>query len=329
MRTVLFVGLFLIAGNAVQAQDPSRGDAKEKLLQQKLLQLEKLQNEIDHLRRATGQPAHVLVTVHMVEIDLNRLRRAGIDHPLQKHTSGVDKGDSKLGLPMPASRNANVESTTKMQSFSKSDSEELLESLRSLQAKGIVKFLAEPSLMSASGRLANFLSGGEFPICSANADGKEVKYKSFGTQLQILPHVLAGERVHLECQFELSAKDVSNRVAVEGTVIPGLTTRRISSHIEMNLGQSFAIGGLVVEQNRSDHTVAQSNNHAALFLLRLLAELIGDPNAIPVIQAAKAPGADERELIELLVLITCEAVEPLDPEPPVGEINNNQDPSKS
>jgi pilus assembly protein CpaC len=49
----------------------------------------------------------------------------------------------------------------------------------------------------------------------------------------------------MEISPEVSELDFSNSVAFQGFVIPGITTRRVSTVVELADGQSFAIAGLL------------------------------------------------------------------------------------
>jgi pilus assembly protein CpaC len=50
-------------------------------------------------------------------------------------------------------------------------------------------------------------------------------------------------------QPEVSQKDFSNAVTTAGLTVPGLTTRRINTSVELRFGQTFMLGGLIEMQN--------------------------------------------------------------------------------
>ncbi len=61
-----------------------------------------------------------------------------------------------------------------------------------LQEDGLVKVLAEPTLIALSGQTANFLAGGEFPIPVPQGLGTvAIDYKKFGVGLNFTPTVLS------------------------------------------------------------------------------------------------------------------------------------------
>src|SRR4029453_1807362 len=59
------------------------------------------------------------------------------------------------------------------------------------------------------------------------------------------PTVLADGRISLRVRPEVSQLDYSNAVTINSTRVPGLTTRRAETTVELGSGQSFMIGGLL------------------------------------------------------------------------------------
>ena len=120
-----------------------------------------------------------------------------------------------------------------------------------LKENGLVKILAEPTLMTLSGQEARFLAGGEFPIPIAQrADTITIEFKTFGVGLVFTPTVLGEDKISLRVAPEVSELDFSNAVSFAGFRIPALTSRRASTVIELASGQSFAIAGLLQESVR-------------------------------------------------------------------------------
>jgi pilus assembly protein CpaC len=126
--------------------------------------------------------------------------------------------------------------------------------IRAMQARGIFQSLAEPNLVSESGKEASFLAGGEFPIPvvqgSANGSAVSIQFKEFGVRLNFTPTV-NGNRVHLKVKPEVSTLDYANGVSLQGFRIPGLSTRRTETELELRDGQTFAIAGLMNNQMTS------------------------------------------------------------------------------
>jgi pilus assembly protein CpaC len=124
-----------------------------------------------------------------------------------------------------------------------------------LQENDLVKVLAKPTLITMSGKRANFLAGGEYPIPVPQAAGTggvvvTIQYKTFGVALNFIPTVLGNGRISMEVAPEVSELDFTNSVSFNGFVIPSLTTRRVATTVELADGQSFAVAGLLSEQVR-------------------------------------------------------------------------------
>ena len=184
--------------------------------------------------------------------------------------------------------------------------------LEALKQESLLKVLAEPNLMTVNGRPANFLSGGEFPILVPGGLGTvTVQFKPFGVRLEFVPIVLGNGRVRLEVAPEVSEKDFTNQVTVGTTVIPGLTTRRANSQVEMNFGETLVIAGLI--NNR-----VQSRTQKVPFL-----------GELPWVGAAFRRVSHDESETELMILVTPELAEPLSPDqvPEYGPGQNTVSPT--
>src|SRR5205814_9368202 len=96
------------------------------------------------------------------------------------------------------------------------------------------------------------LAGGEFPIPVTQGGGTgtggtavTIEYREFGVKLKMTPIVLGGGRIRLIVAPEVSDLDFTTAVQFNGFVIPGLTSRKVRTEIELNDGQTFAIAGLL------------------------------------------------------------------------------------
>jgi len=163
--------------------------------------------------------------------------------------------------------------------------------LDALEQKGVVKTLAEPNLIAMSGETASFLAGGEFPIPVAtdnNDDGRRItiEFKEFGVKLAFTPTVLGRDVINLVVQPEVSAIDRNNGITISGLVIPGLTTRRAQTTVDLRHGESFAIAGLI----RSNFTDS--------------VEQFPGVGNIPILGTLMRSSAFQREESELVIIVT-------------------------
>src|SRR5205814_2953799 len=122
--------------------------------------------------------------------------------------------------------------------------------IQALQSQNLFQILAEPNLMTESGKEANFLAGGEFPYPVVTSVGSgtptvSVQFKEFGIRLSFTPVLTADGTIHLKVKPEVSTLDFSQSVTLSGFVLPALSTRRVESEMSLAEGQTFAIAGLV------------------------------------------------------------------------------------
>jgi pilus assembly protein CpaC len=164
-----------------------------------------------------------------------------------------------------------------------------------LREDGLVKILAEPTLIALTGQEAYFLAGGQFPVPVPQGLGTvAIDYKSFGVGLKFIPTVLAGNHINIKVAPEVSELDFSTAVQFQGFVVPGLTTRKAETTIELADGQSFAIAGLLRETVRD---VLDKY------------PLLGD---IPVLGALFRSRSFQKSETELVIIATPHLVKPLD-----------------
>ena len=163
-----------------------------------------------------------------------------------------------------------------------------------LKEDGLVRILAEPTLIALSGQTASFLAGGEFPILVPQEDEVTIEYKPFGVSLSFSPTVLSENKISIKVAPEVSELDYSIGVSYLGYLVPGLTTRKASTTVELADGQSFAIAGLLDERIRDKISKFP---------------LLGD---VPVLGALFRSRAFQKNETELIIIVTPHLVKPLD-----------------
>jgi pilus assembly protein CpaC len=180
-----------------------------------------------------------------------------------------------------------------------------------LEEEGLVKVLAEPTLIALSGQTASFLAGGEFPIPVPSGYGETgIEYKRYGVILEFTPTVLDQDKISMHVVPEVSELDFSNAIIREGFLIPGLTSRRASTVIELDDGQTFAIAGLL-----EDAVQDRVSKYPGL----------GD---LPVLGNLFRSREFQNETTELVILVTPHLVKPLDPEHQVVPTDYYIEPNK-
>lgn len=170
--------------------------------------------------------------------------------------------------------------------------------LQALQAKNILQILAEPNVLTESGQPASFLAGGEFPFPTlqggaAGVGQITIQFKEFGIRINFLPTVTPRGTIHLEVRPEVSSLDYANGLVYNGLTIPGISTRRVQTEVELQSGQSFVIAGLL------DNQITEQLNKIPG---------IGD---IPILGKLFQSKTLNKSNSELLVVVTPELVQPI------------------
>jgi pilus assembly protein CpaC len=172
-----------------------------------------------------------------------------------------------------------------------------------LQRNDVAKVLADPTITAVSGRSSFFHSGGEFPIVvPSGLNQVTIEYKRVGTEVHFLPIVLGNGNIRLEVRPKVSEFDDTRAVEIDGFFIPALKSREVDTAVEMKAGQTLALAGLVQSRTSAFHRGIP---------------FISD---LPYVGGLFRKVREETNEIELLIMVTPELVDPLDPHevPPCG-----------
>jgi len=161
-----------------------------------------------------------------------------------------------------------------------------------LEEQGLAKILAEPKLIALSGEEASFLAGGELAIPVPEEGDIGIEFKEFGVGLKFTPTVLNNKRINLTLNTEVSDITSELGTSVNGTFVPGVTTRRAATTIELGDGESFMIAGLL--QNDMDNAI---DKFPGLAEIPVLGALFRSPNF-------------RRDETELVIAVTPRLVKP-------------------
>ena len=146
-----------------------------------------------------------------------------------------------------------------------------------------------------------FVSGGEFPYPTVQGGATNgavtLSFREFGIRLNFLPHITPRGTIQLMVNPEVSALDFANGLTFQGNTVPALTTRKVTTEVELESGQSFVIAGLL------DNTTTNTLN-----------KIPGLSN-IPLFGKLFQSKSIARNNTELMVLVTPEIVRPI----PVGQ----------
>ena len=168
---------------------------------------------------------------------------------------------------------------------------------------GLVKVLAEPTIMAISGQTGSFLAGGKIfiPVSQDSGGGGRtvtLEEKEFGISVKFTPTVLGNGRINLRVRPEVSEL---NRDGIGITapgisgiaILPSFTSRKAETTVQLMDGQSFAIGGLI-----------KNNTTTNIKAFPFLGEL-------PIIGALFRSTEFQTDRTELVFVITPRLVKPL------------------
>lgn len=242
--------------------------------------------------------AQVQLEVRVAEVSRNRLRDLGTSYGYQGSPGTGGYMNSGQG---PSSLNS-VTGGSMLGSLSPALNLMLMGGnsigmLRALQTQGALRSLAEPNLIAMDGEQASFLAGGEFPVPVIQSGGEKstvtIMFKEYGVRLNFKPTIIDEDHIRLELEPEVSSIDFSNGVRFDGFLIPALRTRRAKTGVELRDGQSFALAGLL------------DNNE-----IRSLSKVpvLGD---IPVLGALFKSKSFQKNETELMFIVTANLVKPV------------------
>nr|WP_245330639.1 MULTISPECIES: type II and III secretion system protein family protein [unclassified Bradyrhizobium] len=165
--------------------------------------------------------------------------------------------------------------------------------LDALANEHLASVLAEPNLTAMSGEPASFLAGGEFPI-PVMQDNRQVsvQFRQFGISLEFVPTVLSNNQINIRVKPEVSELSKEGEVSINGMSLPGLSTRRASTVVELASGQSFAIGGLIRRNFNTDISTFPG---------------LGD---VPILGALFRSSSFQKQETELVIIVTPYIVRP-------------------
>jgi pilus assembly protein CpaC len=187
-----------------------------------------------------------------------------------------------------------------------SGNEEIEALVQAAVARGDLRTLAEPNLLTLPGKEAYFLAGGEFPYPSIQGTGTTaitITFKEFGIRLRFTPTIARNGAIRLKVQPEVSTLDFANGLSISGFEIPSLRTRRAETEVELREGQHLAVAGLL-------------DNESTRNLTKI--PILGD---IPILGELFRSRALRQRRTELLVVVTPTLVMASDSAPtlPTGE----------
>lgn len=242
--------------------------------------------------------AQVQLQVRVAEVSKNRLKDFGTSYAYQGSSSATyansGGGPSSLGNVTNGLMSGTLSSALNLFILGGNTAG----MIRALQTQGAVRELAEPNLIAMDGEQASFLAGGEFPVPVVQGGGGgqntvSIIFKEYGVRLTFKPTIIDEDHIRLVLEPEVSTIDFANGVKFDGFLIPGLRTRRAKTGVELRDGQSFALAGLL-------------DNNETRSLSKV--PVLGD---IPVLGELFKSRSFQKNESELMFIVTAQLVKPI------------------
>ncbi|HEV8427392.1 MAG TPA: type II and III secretion system protein family protein [Pyrinomonadaceae bacterium] len=253
---------------------------------------------VNLLQSPVKNAMQVQLMVRVAEVSKNRMRDLGTSYAYQS-SAGVGgyansgQGPSSLGGVEGGLLTGTISNSLNLFLMGGNT----LAFLRALQQQGALRALAEPNLIAMNGQVASFLAGGEYPVPVVQSGSERstvtIVFKEYGVRLNFKPTIIDEDHIRLELEPEVSTLDFANGVKLEGFSIPALRTRRAKTGIELRDGQSFALAGLL--DNNETQTISKVPG-------------IGD---IPILGNLFKSKSFQKNETELMFIVTAQIVNPV------------------
>ncbi|MBZ5608166.1 MAG: pilus assembly protein N-terminal domain-containing protein [Acidobacteriia bacterium] len=291
-----------------------RGTAKDLTSADRAVMIASTLGKPINLLRVNVPPveAQILIKVRFADVDRTRSQQLGLNLFSTGATNTVGSVSTQQFSP-PAATGTNAGANTfsltnALNIFLFRPDLNLGATIEALQSRNWLQILAEPNVLTINNHTASFLAGGEFPFPTLQGGGAglgavTIQFREFGVRINFTPTVTPRGTIRLQVTPEVSALDFANGLTFQGFTIPGLSTRRVQTEIELESGQSFAIGGLL------DNRVTEQ-------LSRIPG--LGD---IPFFGKLFRSRSLQKNNSELLVIVTPEIVRPIPAGQPLPQLS--------
>ena len=268
--------------------------------------------------------AQILIKVRFVDVDRTYSQQLGLNFFSNGATGTIGSVSTGQFTPPQPQLNSNggasstgTSSTAGQSTFSLTNALNIFffrpdlnlgATIEALQAQSWLQILAEPNVLTLNNKTASFLAGGEFPFPTLQGGGAglgavTIQFREFGVRINFTPTVTPRGTIRLQVTPEVSTLDFTNGLTFQGTTIPGLSTRRVSTEIELESGQTFAIAGLL-----DNRVTEQLSKIPGLGDIPFFGRLFRSKNL-------------QKTNSELLVIVTPEIVRPLPAGQKVPDLN--------
>jgi general secretion pathway protein D len=247
------------------------------------------------LLRLDIMPRQVLISVKVVQVQLDDSLNLGVEWSFNKANSGLINNPSTLNAGVSNFWNLTGGSVTGLK-YLIGETNQWNASLSALATNNKVNILSSPSVLASDNKAAKIEIATEIPVASSvstydssvSKTQTEIQYRTTGVLLDVTPHINEYGLVSMEVSQEVS--DAADAVSVGGASYPAFLKRSVKTTLTVNDGQTVVIGGLISEK--------KSNNDSGVPWL----------SQLPLLGWVFGNTADKVSKTELVILITPRVV---------------------
>lgn len=179
------------------------------------------------------------IEINVLEVAFDDMKKLGMDWSSALPLTYTEGAGSKIDGKTP-----------KLWKVFRWDREAINARLNFLITEDQARTLANPKLVTLSGKEASFLVGGEVPyVTQQDVGSTSVAWKEYGILLKVLPTVNAKNEIRIQIKAEVSDLDSVNAVSQEGFTIPAIKTRKVETELFLNDGDTIFIAGLIKNED--------------------------------------------------------------------------------
>jgi len=190
-----------------------------------------------------GPPPLVKLSVQVIEVNRSDLEKLGVAWSQsialdEQAMSAASVSDTLLRIGQTVSRDS------------------LRATLNALVQKNKARILAEPKLVTASGKAASSFIGLDVPVIQATTVGEatgavtaSIEFRKTGVLLEMTPNVLDDQRITTTLDAEVSGIDTASGLTVpvgsKTVLVPGFKVRKANTEVTTASGETIFIAGLL------------------------------------------------------------------------------------
>lgn len=186
-------------------------------------------------------PQQVRLEVHIAEVSKSYIETLGLGWSIGR---GNNQGSLMTGFVSSATLSLLLDNVPG--AAGGGDEPRTLVDVEAERKEGVVKILAEPTIVAMSGQEGYFLVGGKIFTPTVSSYGQtDYVERTYGVGLRFTPTVLDAGRIALTVAPEVSEPLKEAVTAGTSGTLPAFKTSYVSTSVQMNEGENLVIGGLL------------------------------------------------------------------------------------